>query len=214
MIGLFLIILTILIMHRLIGIFLINSLEVELGPGHGEEMGFYPVFSNINHSCLANARLVKLPDKSIEVRAKVAIKEGDEVTIQYLTETLPTLTRRPMIARKWHFDCNCRRCLDPAECGLHIGSLLCTLNNCSGVILPLKPLSPDSDFGCERCGQNLSVKEVTNITRAAEEDLKKCGQGDVVGNLEKFLHKYSLRLHPKHQLLFTANLRLGWIYGR
>ena len=80
-------------LHRLIGIFMINSLEVELGPHHGEEMGFYPVFSNINHACLANARLVKLPDKSIEVRAKTAIEEGDEVTIQYLTETLPTLTR-------------------------------------------------------------------------------------------------------------------------
>jgi hypothetical protein len=76
--------------HRVIGIFSINSLEVELGPGHGEEMGFYPAFSNINHSCLANARVVKLPDKSVEVRAKAWVAEGEEVTIQYLTEMLPT----------------------------------------------------------------------------------------------------------------------------
>ena len=201
-------------LHRLIGIFMINSLEVELGPGHGEEMGFYPVFSNINHACLANARLVKLPDKSIEVRAKTNIKEGDEVTIQYLTETLPTLTRRPMLARKWHFECNCRRCLDPAECGLHIGSLLCTYNHCSATLLPLQPLNPDSDFGCQRCGKTLTVKEISNITAAAEEDLRKCGLGEIVENLERFLHMYSLRLHPSHQLIFTANLRLGWVYGR
>ena len=201
-------------LHRLIGIFMINSLEVELGPGHGEEMGFYPVFSNINHSCLANARLVKLPDKSIEVRAKAAIKEGDEVTIQYLTETLPTLARRPMLGRKWHFECSCRRCLDPAECGLHIGSLLCTSNHCSGNVLPLQPLNPDSDFGCQRCGKTLSVKEVSNITAAAEEDLRKCGVGEIVENLERFLHVYSLRLHHRHQLIFTASLRLGWVYGR
>jgi len=201
-------------LHRLIGIFMINSLEVELGNDHGEEMAFYPVFSNINHACLANARLVKLPDKSIEVRAKAWIREGEEVTIQYLTETLPTLTRRPMLARKWHFECNCKRCLDPAECGLNIGSLLCTSNQCSGILLPLQPLNPDSDFGCQRCGETLNVKEVSSITATAEEDLRKCGVGDVVENLERFLHIYSLRLHPRHQLMFTASLRLGWVYGR
>ena len=119
-----------------------------------------------------------------------------------------------MIARKWHFDCNCKRCLDPAECGLHIGSLLCKSNHCSGTVLPLQPLDPDSDFGCQRCGVTLSVKEISNITAAAEEDLRKCGVGEIVENLERFLHLYSLRLHPKHQLIFTASLRLGWIYGR
>ena len=119
-----------------------------------------------------------------------------------------------MIARKWHFDCNCKRCLDPAECGLHIGSLLCKSNHCSGTVLPLQPLDPDSDFGCQRCGVTLGVKEISNITATAEEDLRKCGVGEIVENLERFLHLYSLRLHPKHQLIFTASLRLGWIYGR
>merc|ERR1719153_233595 len=52
--------------HRVIGIFYINSLEVDLPPGYGEEMGFYPMFSNINHSCIANSRVVKLPSKALE----------------------------------------------------------------------------------------------------------------------------------------------------
>ena len=70
------------------------------------------------------------------------------------------------------------------------------------------------DFGCQRCGEKLNVKEVSSITTTAEEDLRKCGVGDVVENLERFLHIYSLRLHPRHQLMFTASLRLGWVYGR
>ena len=113
-------------LHRLIGIFMINSLEVELGPGHGEEMGFYPVFSNINHSCLANARLVKLPDKSIEVCAKVAIKEGEEVTNCYLRTSLtPTMSRRKLLRTKWFFDCVCQRCQDPTELNSHLSSQRC-----------------------------------------------------------------------------------------
>ena len=38
-------------------------------------MGFYPVFSNINHSCISNSRVIK--DKTsmkVEVRAKRDIK--------------------------------------------------------------------------------------------------------------------------------------------
>ena len=75
-------------------------------------------------------------------------------------------------------------------------------------------MNPDSYFGCQRCGETLNVKEVSSITATAEEDLRKCGVGDIVENLERFLHMYSLRLHPRHQLMFTASLRLGWVYGR
>ena len=92
--------------------------------------------------------------------------------------------------------------------------MLCTANNCSGNVLPLQPLNPDSDFGCQRCGKTLGVKEVSSVTAAAEEDLRKCGVGEIVENLERFLHVYSLRLHHRHQLIFTASLRLGWVYGR
>ena len=46
-----------------------------LGAGYGELMGFYPVFSNINHSCISNSKVIK--DKTslkVEVRAKRDIK--------------------------------------------------------------------------------------------------------------------------------------------
>merc|ERR1712015_391153 len=75
-------------LHKIIGIFTINSLEVELEEGYGEEMGFYPTFANINHSCISNAKVVKLLDKRVEVRAKARIPAGEEITIQYLTEML------------------------------------------------------------------------------------------------------------------------------
>ena len=75
-------------------------------------MGFYPLFSNLNHSCLANAKPVKRRDMSVEVRAKRMIPAGEEISIQYILETQPTRLRRQLIARKWFFLCSCPRCTD------------------------------------------------------------------------------------------------------
>ena len=68
--------------HKIIGIMSVNSLEIELGEGYGEEMGFYPAFSNINHSYLANAKPVKLKDKAVQVVTKNRVKEGEEINFQ------------------------------------------------------------------------------------------------------------------------------------
>ena len=47
--------------HRMIGVVSVNGLDVNVGDSdHGELIGFYPVFSNINHACLANTKPVKV----------------------------------------------------------------------------------------------------------------------------------------------------------
>ena len=69
--------------HRMIGIMMVNSLGIDLGSKqerfwkanfyfftgkeYGELTGFYPVFSNINHSCIANCKPVKRPDMKVHV---------------------------------------------------------------------------------------------------------------------------------------------------
>ena len=65
--------------QRMLGVMSVNSLGLDLGPDHGEMMGFYPLFSNLNHSCIANSRPVKRPDFTVEVRATRRIAAGDEI---------------------------------------------------------------------------------------------------------------------------------------
>ena len=122
--------------HRVIGIFSINSLAVELGEDCGEEMGFYPTFSNINHSCIANCKVVKLANKAVEVRAKVGIPRGEEITIQYVTELQPTRARRGLLSRKWFFHCTCPRCSDPTECQTLLSALQCPSPSLLPFLLP------------------------------------------------------------------------------
>ena len=38
-----------------------NSVNMELGPGHGAATAFYPVFAHMNHDCGCNTQTVKLP---------------------------------------------------------------------------------------------------------------------------------------------------------
>ena len=111
--------------QRMIGIMSVNSLGLELGPDHGELMGFYPLFSNLNHSCLANTRPVKRPDLSVEVRATRRISRGEEICFRYVVETQPTRSRRDLLHRKWFFMCECVRCQDPTESGAYLGALKC-----------------------------------------------------------------------------------------
>ena len=112
--------------QRIIGIMSVNSLGIDLGPEYGELMGFYPLFSNLNHSCLANSRPVKKPNLSVEVRATRRISRGEEVNFRYIVETQPTRIRRDLIHRKWFFMCECVRCKDPTECGAYLGALKCS----------------------------------------------------------------------------------------
>ena len=131
-------------------------------------MGFYPLFSNLNHSCLANAKPVKRRDMSVEVRAKRRISAGEEISIQYILETQPTRLRRQLIARKWFFLCSCSRCTDRTEAGTYLDSLKCRSGNCPGRILPVSPLQTDSPFSCDSCQAETGASEVQEIVRKAE----------------------------------------------
>ena len=198
-------------LHRLIGIFSINSLAVELGPGFGEEGAFYPNFSNINHSCVANCRVVKLPGKAVEVRTKARIHARDELTIPYLTELLPTQVRRPLLARKWFFDCCCRRCSSPVECGLHLSSLVCA--RCQGPLLPTLALAQLSPYWCGACGHTMTQREVGQVEARAQGQFREVVAAEAVPGLETFLHHQSTVLHPGHHLMVSAKMKLGCVYG-
>lgn len=200
--------------HRMIGIMSVNSLEIELGEGYGEEMGFYPVFANINHSCLANAKPVKLSDKTVQVKTKTRVAKGDEITIQYLVEIQPTRIRREMINRKWFFYCYCTRCQDSTECKTFLGALLCQRRRCGGVVLTDHPEERNSNYNCVECGDLVEWEEAVRIMNEAEVNTRRKESSDhTVDHIEKFLQKYDQILHPQNYVMTTMKMKLGCLYG-
>ena len=84
-----------------------------------DALGFYPLFSRINHACEANATL-EIPTNqpgALIVRARRALAADEEVTVNYLEPEANNLiigtgaaTLRPRLWRELGFRCSCARC--------------------------------------------------------------------------------------------------------
>jgi len=199
--------------HEILGIMMVNSLDISKGAGYGELMGFYPVFSNINHSCISNSKVIK--DKTslkVEVRAKRDIKAGEEICFQYLIETQPTRVRRQLLNRKWFFLCDCIRCLDSTECGTYLDALICA--QCEGTLLPMFPFDDKTDFQCDTCKSISKSDEVVKILNEAElKASKKVNMDYVIEYLETFLEEYKKILHCQNYIMLSVTMKLGFAYG-
>ena len=132
--------------------------------------GCYPIFAIMSHHCICNARYFVDPATfNMFVRARVAIKAGEEITVQYLSALKGTHRyveyivrkilhsyymlflgrRRKKIREEWYFDCSCRRCGDPSECGTNISGVMC-LHCHGGCLLPVRPLDYNSPWMCNK----------------------------------------------------------------
>ena len=67
-----------------------------------------------------------------------------------------------MLQADWHFDCMCKRCSDPTECGSFISAVKCF--DCgSDRVLPVDSLDYDSTWRCGRCGYSLAPRAVEQV---------------------------------------------------
>ena len=67
-----------------------------------------------------------------------------------------------MLQADWHFDCMCKRCSDPTECGSFISAVKCF--DCgSDRVLPVDPLDYESIWKCGRCGYSLAPRAVEQV---------------------------------------------------
>ena len=198
----------------MIGIMATNGLDISLGKGYGELMGFYPIFSNLNHSCLANAKPVKKRDQTVEVRAKRKIQAGEEICIQYLLDTQPTRLRRQLLARKWLFLCSCPRCSDRTEAGTFLDGLQCQSSSCEGRVLPVSPLDTKTEYSCDLCQTETSQTEVNNILQQAEsEACRRVGADKAIKHMESVIEKYEDILLESNYVLTNIKMKLGCLYG-
>ena len=200
--------------HQVIGIMYINSVNMDMAPGHGLGTAFYPTFANINHSCISNTKTVKLPNNQLEVRAVTRIKAGQEISTQYVTPDKPTRVRRSMLYKKWFFLCDCTRCGDRSECGSCLGALLCPVPRCGGTVLPNNPLQEQTDYSCTSCYHQIEHSQAERILTTAERQIRTpSNKYNLVEHMEHFLYTQSKVLHPHNYIMVTVKLKLGCMYG-
>lgn len=104
----------------------------------------------------------------LELRAQVPIRQGDEVTIQYLSFMYGQCRRKKDIPSYWFFVCRCARCRDPTDLGSYMSAVLCQkcglnvdergpLNSgqpaARGAVIPTDPFDViRGDWACVDCG--------------------------------------------------------------
>jgi hypothetical protein len=97
--------------RSIIGMFVINSLQLDNGLNLIGS-GLYPIYSKMNHSCLYNIRNDMNNDKEVYVYAARDIKRGEDILTTYLHEDPSTLTKseRKRQLKQYLFECNCSMC--------------------------------------------------------------------------------------------------------
>lgn len=219
--------------HHAIGLLNVNAVKLQfpknlqktgVTPGGGflqpsttfdlpEGKGLYPIFAIMSHYCVCNARYTINPDTlSMYVRSRIAIPKGEEISVQYLSALYGNFKRRKKIREQWYFDCVCRRCRDPSECGSRVSAIKCEA--ClTGDLLPIESLDPESMWKCGRCGHTVSVSFVEALVDSIEEELDLIAN---VGDFDKyleFIESYSdIVLHPHHYLIMIATRNLIQYY--
>ena len=91
----------------------------------------------------------------LELRATLPIKKGEQIFTRYTTPELTSLRRQFLLQNQWYFSCDCRRCIDPTECGTMGNAIKCWLkheedDNIANeyYLLPQNPRDLDSKWMC------------------------------------------------------------------
>ena len=130
--------------------------------GDEKSRALFPIFSLINHSCVANAKhTIYIKNRRISVQAQTDIKQGEEIVINYTTFIMGTAPRRGKLLRNWYFSCSCARCRDPTELGSHLSSLVCP--KCELAMTQSDPLDPESPWRCPRHSFTFSAQHVASL---------------------------------------------------
>lgn len=94
--------------------FLNNAINTE-----GEDFGLFPTIAMINHSCCPNAVWGSTGMSSeLEVRATESLKEGDEITVNYIGDRsvhLSPAQRQEILKETWGFCCQCPACSEDRD---------------------------------------------------------------------------------------------------
>nr|XP_053652887.1 SET domain-containing protein SmydA-8-like [Cherax quadricarinatus] len=120
--------------------------------------GVYPLLGRMNHSCRPTVAVSSDCKGSMFVRAAVDLQPGDQLYITY-TDTLEPLWERRAYTTSTHFfSCDCVRCRDPTELGLHYSSPKCEL--CDQQFLEPRNWLGEVTWECPLCGTQQTQQQV------------------------------------------------------
>lgn len=112
--------------------------------------GVYPQLARMNHSCLPNVTLLSDRDGTMYVRSASNIKCGEPLVITYVGISAPFWERQSYTRDVHFFKCDCVRCEDPTELGLHYSSPKC--ETCRDQYLEPTTWLGETKWECPLCG--------------------------------------------------------------
>ncbi|XP_068617853.1 SET domain-containing protein SmydA-8 [Battus philenor] len=203
-------------------IFDTNSFDVRSPDGLKRFRAIYVTASMMNHNCRPNTRHIFLGnDYNMVLIATVPIAKGELITATYTQSLWGTLDRRKHLKQSKCFDCECERCRDPTEFGTYIGNIYCSL--CNGpfsnnglnkgaMLISTNTFNETARWKCEKCDHYIQSRQMFWGNNALKQDLNKLNKTGPQ-ELEDFIQKYNLTLHPTNHLIIQAKLALAQIYG-
>jgi len=183
------------------GVIDVNSIRLAT---HGH--GVYGMTSIMSHSCLSNTKTIMNEDGSVDVRAVLEIKRGQEITKSYVSSMETTQIRQKRLSSGWYFMCQCIRCLDPLEC-LSFASALACLKCKEGLILSSDPLDPEASWYCGDCGERREAEAITKLNNYFLDAIIEATD-DCMG-LDHLLEKATKMFHPNHYIPTLTRIKLN-----
>lgn len=160
----------------------------------------------------------------MELRASLNIRQGEEISQQYITSTRGTFQRQQTLFEDWYFHCACERCKDVTELSTYFSALKCV--NCSdGFLLPMDPMQLDSVWRCgvifsdenghsshyvpeKGCGYSKNCENIRCLIEEIDRQMKLAEfNTKAMGRLLTDLISHSL--HPNHYLII--NIKFGLV---
>lgn len=175
--------------------------------------GLYPLSSLMNHSCVTNTRNLFRKDYSMAVYASKDIEIGEEILSCYTGQLWCTAARRCHLYKTKKYWCKCARCGDSTEMGTNLSALKCFNKNCGGIILPVVPLNPNTEWYCHCCGA-IELPERVNGIQSVLGSLT--GTLNLDGELElepPILKRLEQFVPQTNHIIIDLNLRLAFNLG-
>ena len=147
----------------------------------------------------------------MEVRAKIAIQENEEITTRYVDPWEGQPSRQLKIGQNWNFTCNCFRCKDPSDLGTYFSALVCqscsnyissnercetksstyisiAISNNHGYLLPIDCQYIETDWQCKNCGEKQSVRDIEGLIKGVVKSVESAKQ-DILVQMKEDLTK-------------------------
>ena len=194
------------ILH-VIGVLDTNAYIICENPNKDTDLqGLFPIMSILNHSCSSNTICFANDDFSFTCRAVVGIREGEEITTNYLHHHYHyygTSYRLPELREFWHFQCGCGRCGDRTELGSDVDCLLCS--QCGGEVRG-EMRGEEQTWHCHSCPTSPAREEVKETLNTHWEDIENIDKDDSEG-MVRAIEKLSTIFHRNHYYILELKRR-------